>query len=337
MKKQDNKVKRRISFAGGLLICLVVVAPIWAVDLGRRTFGDPTEGGEIVPDGVFRGVSYKPHEVIEETTEPTQPVQTTPETYYAGYTFGDVKSAEIPDGCVTVPLEQKNVSSGSLLLLDSEHPFTGVTGELVTFAGKNDSYRLKHTNLEVKSEVVEAMNKMAASYQTVTGQADLMVYSTTAAYGVEGSLYPTELPDRATGYCIDLCILNEDETISKIQSNDWLEANAYLYGFVFSYTEEDAEENGIDAAPYHLRYVGKEHAGLMHEQGLTLRQYLKELEKHPATAPMYYTEGGSSWSVYYVPYEVGGTEVPVPLDANYEISGNNDNGFIVKAEGLIGG
>lgn len=334
MKKKKEKVRRRISFAGGLLICFAIVAPIWAVDFGIRTFGGHDEG-EIVPEGEFYGVSDKKTKELEKPAETTPPPVGDPETNYAG--FSGAAAEKIPDGCVTVPLEKKNVTSGSLLLLDSEHPFTGVTGELVTFAEKNDCYRLKHTNLETKSEVVDAMNKMASAYYTVTGRADLMVYSTTAAYDVEGSLYPTELPDRATGYCIDLCILNEDETISKIQSNVWLESNAHIYGFVFSYTEADAEENGIDAAPYHLRYVGKEHAGLMHEQGLTLRQYLKALEKHSAMEPMYYAEGGANWSVYYVPLEVGGTEAPVPLDAKYDISGNNTDGFVIKAEGLIGG
>lgn len=337
-KEKKIKVKRHISIAGALLIIVCTVVPIWGADYVMRRFIHPEVAYEgIRPEGIFS--DSEPGITIDlDTDEPEK--ETGPDP---GLTpIKDPKPTEptepiLPPGCVTVPQEGKNVSTGCLLRLDSEHVFTGVTGELVTFEEKNDSYRLKRNDLMVRSEVVEAMNKMAASYETVTGRADLMVYSTIAPYGVEGSLYPTELPDRATGYCIDLCILNDDGTISKISSpNAWLEANAHLHGFVFSYSAEDEDATGIKAAPYHLRYVGKEHAAIMHNEGLTLNQYIDELKKHTTDNPFYYIDGSTSWSVYYVPSEIGGTEVPVPLNASYEISGDNLNGFIVKAEGLLG-
>ena len=335
-KKKKNQVHRRISVAGGLLIILSVNACIWGGYAVQQTFFKPEpDENAIIADGVFFGTDTS-RLTLETPEESGNTVQDTVIPDINTATFGS--GVSIPDGCVTVPQERKNITSGALLQLDSEYPFTGVVGELVTFDTKNESYRMKNMELTAHSEVVDAMNSMAASYEAATGRADLMVYSTTSVYSKEGSLYFSELPDRATGYCVDLCILNEDGTISPIsESNAWLEANSYLYGFIFSYTAADEEITGVKAAPYHLRYVGKEHASIMHDEGLTLAGYLEALKKHTIDAPFYYIEGGKTWSVYYVATDVGTTEVPVPLGADYVISGNNTDGFIVKAEALLGG
>lgn len=303
---------------------------------------DPNEG--IVIEGIL--ADTPDDEMIrleQETTEPSTEAntsndsQTTEMEVKEADASGLAMGSKIPSGCVGVPKESKDVKNGSLLQIDSNYEFSGIVGELVTFEGKNASYRMKNMNLQAKSEVVDAMNQMAAAYETVTGKANLMVYSTTEPYGVEGSLYPTVLPDSKTGYCLDLCVLNDDETISKIvEDSPWLSDHAYLYGFVRSYTAADEEATGIPSAPYHLRYVGKIHAAIMHENGLTLTAYLESLKQHTISEPYQYSDGNTNWTVYYVPSVPGGTEVPVALGADdYEISGNNMDGFIVTASSKV--
>ena len=247
-------------------------------------------------------------------------------------------SQGIPKGCVTVPQDESSIRSGMLLQLDANHPFAGSAGTMCSFDGKNDFYRLKNLELQTKPEVVSGMNALAELYRNGTGKSDLMVYSTSAAYDAEKSLYPDELPDRACGYTVDLCLLNEDGSITRISEPvAWLMENAYAAGFVPSYTEAMAENQGVGAAPYHLRYVGPVHAGIMHSEGLTLYQYFDALREHTIASPYHYNDGTQDYSVYYVPAEKGrATEVPVPLGADYSISGNNTDGFIVLAYTSIG-
>lgn len=335
-----------ISGAGAILLYALGLGAWWGVwEVWREVRQSNPQwqpDGKIVIEGIFADSPEDIIQIEQETTEPPSEVevpdgeQTTEFEIKEASANGLPIGSTIPSGCVAVPKESKDVKNGNLLRIDSNCEFSGTAGELVTFEGKNASYRMKNMNLQVKSEVVDAMNQMAAAYETVTGKANLMVYSTTEPYNVEGSLYPTVLPDSKTGYCLDLCVLNEDETISKIlEESPWLSDNAYLYGFVCSYTAEDEEVTGISSAPYHLRYVGKVHAAIMHEEGLTLTAYFESLKQHTISEPYQYSDGNTNWTVYYVPAVPGGTEVPVALDADYEVSGNNMDGFIVTASSKV--
>ena len=65
---------------------------------------------------------------------------------------------------------------------------------------------------------------------------------------------------------------------SDAQTQRWLRNNAWQYGFVLRYPEDKAEITGMDHAPEHYRYVGKEAAAAMQEQGLCLEEYLLTLK-----------------------------------------------------------
>lgn len=56
----------------------------------------------------------------------------------------------------------------------------------------------------------------------------------------------------------------------------WLANNAYKYGFILRYPQGKEAITGIDYEPWHYRYVGREAAANMYNQGLTLEEYLQE-------------------------------------------------------------
>lgn len=314
---------RHISKPGAVLLFGLFLGAVWAGDGIYRLVSNPDEKAAI--DDASFNVSLD--SVSEPVTE-IAPDGSTLIIQEAGTSL--LGGSDAPEGFTTVPQDEAAIHSGKLLQLDGSHAFSGNTGELGTFENKNDSYRMKRLDLTAKSEVVTAMNSMGSAYQSAVGAANLMVYSTTAPYDAVGSLYPDALPDRVSGYCVDLCLLNADETISRFETpNTWLQENSWKYGFVFSYTDTDAAVTGVAAAPYHLRYVGQVHAGIMHDQNLTLSGYFEYLKSHTLSVPLYYTVDDVIYTVYYVPSEGGTTEVPVPLNADYEISGNNTDGYII--------
>lgn len=55
----------------------------------------------------------------------------------------------------------------------------------------------------------------------------------------------------------------------------WLNDNAYKYGFIKRYPSDKTDITGISNEPWHYRYVGKEAAQTMKEQKLCLEEYLK--------------------------------------------------------------
>ena len=62
--------------------------------------------------------------------------------------------------------------------------------------------------------------------------------------------------------------------MGQTQVGIWLKDNAYKYGFVQSYPEGKTEITGYNYEPWHYRYVGKYVAGQIHENGLSLTEYL---------------------------------------------------------------
>ena len=56
----------------------------------------------------------------------------------------------------------------------------------------------------------------------------------------------------------------------------WLADNCWEYGFIIRYTEEKQPMTGYLAEPWHIRYVGREHALAMRDRDLCLEEYLAE-------------------------------------------------------------
>lgn len=55
---------------------------------------------------------------------------------------------------------------------------------------------------------------------------------------------------------------------------DWLDENAYQYGFIKRYPADKTKITGINNEPWHYRYVGTKAAKIMKEENLCLEEYL---------------------------------------------------------------
>ncbi len=57
----------------------------------------------------------------------------------------------------------------------------------------------------------------------------------------------------------------------------WLDQNAWKFGFILRYPEGKEDITGIQFEPWHYRFVGRYHAYKIHESGMCLEEYLKDL------------------------------------------------------------
>ena len=62
------------------------------------------------------------------------------------------------------------------------------------------------------------------------------------------------------------------------KNSEWLNEHCWEYGFIIRYQKEKEEITGFVAEPWHIRYVGVEHAMYMKEHNLCLEEYLKGIE-----------------------------------------------------------
>ena len=76
-----------------------------------------------------------------------------------------------------------------------------------------------------------------------------------------------------------------DQTWGSSLTGQWIATNAHKYGFLLSYPMEAQGRTCYDFEPWHLRYVGRELAADVIASGLTLREYLWQLNPvQPAAA-----------------------------------------------------
>lgn len=76
------------------------------------------------------------------------------------------------------------------------------------------------------------------------------------------------------GIAIDISSTDSSDGDMKTAVWNWLIDNSYRYGFIQRYPEDKTEITGIINEPWHYRYVGKEAAQEIHDQGITLEEYL---------------------------------------------------------------
>ncbi len=90
------------------------------------------------------------------------------------------------------------------------------------------------------------------------------------------SAFPGE-SEHQTGLCMDLISTGNvvlDETFAENPAYAWLVENAHRFGFVLRYPKGKETVTGYSYEPWHYRFVGAEAAANIHENGLTLEEYL---------------------------------------------------------------
>lgn len=83
--------------------------------------------------------------------------------------------------------------------------------------------------------------------------------------------------EHATGLAVDIISTQYsalDERQGDTAEQQWLMAHCCEYGFILRYPPEKSDITGIIFEPWHYRYVGKDVAREITEQGLTLEEYL---------------------------------------------------------------
>ena len=74
-------------------------------------------------------------------------------------------------------------------------------------------------------------------------------------------------------------------TFAGTKQSKWLNEHCWEYGFIIRYEKDKEEITGFVAEPWHIRYVGVNHAKYMKEHNLCLEEYLQGIEQGTITVP----------------------------------------------------
>ena len=335
-------MKRRVDYGSLIFLLVFLIMGIFVVDFVRRRVID------------MRGLRKEPEivSVSSDGTEPDEPAttdvtngaaQSSPRVTDANNSVGlmtDVTTtaAAAPTGDKTISVPANDVHTGNLLLVDSAHPLTSTPATTPFLNITYDHFRLPTKNLTINNEMIEPLVSMFNDFYKVSNFGNTMIYctmnSTTAA------AYSAVIPERLTGLTIDLAVW--DDAVSShtpFTGTDkfaWFPQHAAEYGFVLRFADDKSAITGQSGCTWHYRYVGVPHATYMSAQNLCLEEYLELLKNEHSYEKQHLMvdAGGTSYEVYYYPAAVGATatDVSVPADADYVISGDNLSGYIITVQ-----
>lgn len=199
-----------------------------------------------------------------------------------------------------------DVVSGSVpFLVNKDHPVAEdfVPAGLIPLKGNTDEklVTLKYKDLTAVREAVDALNEMLdaaaadgvknwkinAAYRSIAEQQRVLenkISSTLKDHpGWSRSRARTHAlntvaepccSEHHLGLAIDITAKGASAFKGTKQCK-WLHAHCWEYGFIIRYQKEKEEITGFEEEPWHIRYVGVEHAMYMHEHNLCLEEYLQ--------------------------------------------------------------
>lgn len=166
------------------------------------------------------------------------------------------------------------------VIVNKQHPLNPVSyapNDLVTVAGHQVSKRAvpdltamisdaakDGANLTIISSYRSYQYQVSLynSYVSKDGQSKADEYSARPGFSEHQTGLAIDFGDKAGSCAVDACYANTTE-------GKWLAANAYKYGFLLRYTAEKQSITGYEAEAWHYRYIGRDLALEMHDQGVT--------------------------------------------------------------------
>ena len=252
---------------------------------------------------------------------------------------------------VTEVMDNEIMNSGSLIVVNGQTEYKGKGDNLVSVydvlqADGTDSYMVMDADVKLKRDAATALNDMVKAFAAETGKKDIIVDGGYRSVDYQQELYDAAedksaaakpgFSDYHTGFSIDLGISAEDGTMEDFTGSgdySWFKENCSKYGFVVRFPEGKKDVTGYDYRPWHFRYVGVPHAYYMQTNNLCLEEYVDKLKnfEYTQTHLVFKNDAGNEYEVYYYPVDPSGSQTIVAVpNSEYQVSGNNKDGFIVS-------
>lgn len=253
----------------------------------------------------------------------------------------------------TVPSAEMN--RGGLILVNSENAYVEYTSDLVKmYEVKNDSYYIKSTEVLLRKSAADALNSMMADFQKAKNLNNVQLISGYRTQEYQQELYDRDLQETGkttselvakpgysehqTGMACDfnLFFSTYSEDFDGTGDYAWIAEHCTDYGFIIRYPENKTAITKIGFEPWHFRYVGTPHAAEMKRQGVCMEEYIELLGQYTYEGDhmTIIAPDKKKYEVYTYPADAMSveTQVPVPTELSYTISGNNVSGFVVTVD-----
>ena len=250
----------------GLVLALLLVL------LGLRLFGGPAKPVPTAPPLPEVTPSLRPTPTPTPTPPPT-PTPTPPPT-----------PTPTPTPEPTPYHPDLDVSSWEFILANPDHDIGEYRPEL---ASLENGHFFDVRAVDALKEFIAAgraeglsvvINSSFRDYATQKYLYDRKV----AQYGGDKAtaasiVAPPGTSEHQTGLCCDIAdqfYSTKDSSLENPATYKWMYENCAEYGFILRYPKDKQDITGIIYEPWHFRYVGKEAAAFIMENGLCLEEFL---------------------------------------------------------------
>ena len=237
-----------------------------------------------------------------------------------------------------VHMSATDINRGNLLLVNYENVYDipddidlvkVVDTEVTSIAVQTKDFRLLRP-------VIEPLDEMMAAFIAETGNDAVTLISAFRTYETQRIILEgrrcsyTALPgysEHHTGLVIDFGI-NDGSEYSEFTgtgSTAWFKQHSYKYGFIYRFPAHKSHITNIPNEPWHFRYVGLPHSFIMYHNNWALEEYIEVLREYTFERPFKAGYDGVGYEIYFTT----DSNVPIPYNSQFEISGNNIDGFIV--------
>ena len=238
-----------------------------------------------------------------------------------------------------------DVKQGDLVLINSSHEYTFPEDEsnlmvLYDFIDK-ECYHVSDMVIRLDAVALRSLDAMMQAFHAQYNNDDITIiggYRTLEEqndkYYNGNSTFSGGFTDYHSGRMFDMGIFPKDGSSSGYYSATgdyaWIDDNAARYGFILRFPDGKETLTGEKTRSYTYRYVGIPHAYYIKQNNLCLEEYIETIKGYTSDKPLEVNVDGTAYSIYYVAASAGGnTDVVVPSNKTYTVSGNNADGFIV--------
>lgn len=177
--------------------------------------------------------------------------------------IGDVKAKIIPPK----PVVKNGVTYvGGILIVNKEYSLPESYGNGIDASAYSAYLRMKQASGYDMSIIsgyrsYERQVNTFSYWVSIDGEEKAATYSARPGHS-----------EHQTGLAMDITSLNEE--YGRTPEGKWLAEHCHEYGFIVRYPKGKTAITGYVYEPWHIRYLGKSNAKLVHDSGLTLEEFL---------------------------------------------------------------
>jgi len=252
---------------------------------------------------------------------------------------------------IILRMNEADISRGYLVLVNHEHSFElPARLDLVNIANHRESnFRVLGQNYLLERSVVGPLDEMMGAFIAETGNTTVAVISAFRNYNAQQTILDERIrrmgraealrwvaipghSEHHTALAVDFGIYARGtrSTFTGTGATAWFFRNSANFGFIRRYPENRFQITQVVYEPWHYRFVGLPHSKIIHENNWVLEEYIERIRNYTLEEPFEFEHDGILYEIFFVT----GTEVPIPLNSEFVISGNNIDGFIVTVNRL---